>query len=107
MTLYINCCVREESRTNMLANAVLKKLGNEYTELKLYEKNLQPLSKESLERRTALIGQGDYSDSMFDFAKQFAAADIIVIAAPYWDLSFPAPLKTYIENIYITGIVSE
>ena len=38
MTLYINCCVREESRTNRLANAVLKKLGNEYTELKLYEK---------------------------------------------------------------------
>lgn len=107
MTLFINCCVREGSRTNRLANAVLKKLGNEYTELKLYEKNLLPLSKESLERRTALIGQGDYSDSMFDFAKQFAAADIIVIAAPYWDLSFPAPLKTYIENIYITGIVSE
>lgn len=107
MTLFINCCVREESRTNRLANAVLKKLGNEYTELKLYEKSLKPLDKASLERRTALIEQGAYSDKMFDCAKQFAAAECIVIAAPYWDLSFPAPLKTYIENIYITGIVSE
>ena len=30
-----------------------------------------------------------------------------MIAAPFWDLSFPAILKLYIENIYITGIVSE
>ena len=43
---------------------------------------------------------------MFDHAKQFASADTIVIAAPYWDLSFPSTLKIYIENIYVTGIVS-
>ena len=36
MTLYINCCVREESRTNRLARAVLQKLGGDITELKLY-----------------------------------------------------------------------
>ena len=33
-------------------------------------------------------------------------ADTIVIAAPFWDFSFPAALKIYIENIYVTGIVS-
>ena len=43
---------------------------------------------------------------MFDYAHQFADADDIIIAAPYWDLGFPAQLKTYIENIYVTGIVS-
>lgn len=106
MTLYINCCVRAESRTNRLAKAVLKKLGDKYTELKLYEQNLRPLDAEALSYRTSLIEKGDYGDKMFDLAKQFAAADKIVIAAPYWDLSFPAPLKTYIENIYVTGIVS-
>ena len=61
----------------------------------------------TLKKRTALIESGDYSDRMFEYAKQFASADTIVIAAPYWDLSFPAVLKTYFENIYITGIVSE
>ena len=44
--------------------------------------------------------------SMFDYAHQFADADDIIIAAPYWDLGFPAQLKTYIENIYVPGIVS-
>ena len=28
------------------------------------------------------------------------------VPLPYWDLGFPAQLKTYIENIYVTGIVS-
>ena len=107
MTLYINCCVREESRTDRLARAVLQKLGGDFTELNLYEVNLKPLDKKTLNKRTALIEQGDYSDPIFDYAKQFASADSIVIAAPYWDLSFPATLKTYIENIYVTGIVSE
>ena len=107
MILYINCCVRKESRTNRLAKAVLQKLGEEYTELKLYEENLRPLDAEALNKRTALVEQGDYSDRMFDYAKQFANADTIVIAAPYWDSSFPAPLKIYIENIYVTGILSE
>ena len=107
MTLYINCCVRKESRTDRLARAVLRKLGGDFTELNLYEENLKPLDIETLDKRTALIEQGDYSDKLFDYAKQFASADTMVIAAPYWDLSFPASLKTYFENIYVTGIVSE
>ena len=106
MTLYINCCVREKSRTDRLARAVLKMLGGDITELNLYRENLKPLDRDTLNKRTALIEQGDYSDPIFDYAKQFASADSIVIAAPYWDLSFPATLKIYIENIYVTGIVS-
>lgn len=107
MTLYINCCVREKSRTDRLARAVLEKLGGDFTELRIYDAALKPLDRETLDRRTALIEHGDYNDKLFDYAKQFASADTIVIAAPYWDLSFPAPLKAYFENIYVTGIVSE
>ena len=104
--LYINSCVREESRTERIAKELLSRLGNDFCELNLAELNLTPLTKEKLNLRTALIKKNYYDDCMFDLAKQFAAADIIVISAPYWDLSFPALLKTYIENIYITGIVS-
>ena len=107
MVLYINSCVRSESRTNRIARAVLEKLGNEYTELYLPDENLQPLSESRLEKRTRLIEKGDYSDEMFSLAKQFASAKKIVISAPYWDLSFPSTVKLYIENIYVTGIVSE
>ena len=103
--LHINCCPRKESRTKRLADALLKKLGN-YEELKLYHEKILPLNEERLEHRTALIEKGKYDDECFKYAKQFADADIIVISAPFWDLSFPAILKVYIENIYITGIVS-
>ena len=107
MILYINACVREESRTARLAEALLQKLGGEYTELCLEEENILPLDRKALAERTALIDAGDYSSPRFERAKQFAAADTIVISAPFWDLSFPAMLKCYLENIYVTGIVSK
>ena len=75
MILYINCCVREESRTNKLAQAVLQLLDGEIVELNLYEENLRSLDRKTLAKRTALIEKEDFSNSMFDYAKQFAAAD--------------------------------
>ena len=66
-----------------------------------------PLTKETLEKRTRFIENGDYTFPIFKYAKQFAEAEIIIISAPYWDLSFPAELKIYIENIYVTGITSK
>lgn len=111
--LYINACVRKESRTDFLSRKVLEKAlnqandaGHEVTIKELYIGNmdLQPLTKERLEKRTELGNCGDFSDPMFDLAKEFAQADEIVVGAPYWDLSFPASLKVYIENICVTGI---
>lgn len=106
MTLYINCCAREESRTNRLARALLESLGGEYQELNLYKEDIKPLTGEALEMRNELLAAGSFDAPEFHYARQFAKADRIVIAAPYWDLSFPSILKVYIENIYVTGIVS-
>lgn len=106
MNLYINACVRTESRTDKIARALLEKLG-EYEEVCLAKMGLKPLDEETLQKRTNLVMARNYDDSMFDLAKQFASAEKIVIAAPHWDLSFPALLKIYIENIYVTGIVSK
>lgn len=105
--LFINACVREESRTHRLAAALLERLGGQWEEVRLGDLDLQPLSEDRLNRRTALIEQKDYTDPMFDLARQFQCAEEIVIAAPYWDLGFPAILKLYLENIYVTGLVSE
>jgi len=107
MILYVNACVRENSRTDRIARALLRKLGGETEEVKLAEELPEPLSEARLRRRTELIEKGDYADPMFRLARQFQAAEAIVIAAPYWDLSFPAVLKAYLENIYVTGLVSE
>lgn len=92
MTLFINCCPRGESRTEKLARALLKALG-EYEELRLYDEPLHPLGRADIAKRDALLAEKKYDDEMFCYARQFAAADRIVIAAPYWDLSFPAQLK--------------
>jgi len=107
MILYVNACVRSESRTDRIARVLLGRLGGEQEEVRLSEDTPEPLSAKRLARRTALIERGDYTDPMFRYARQFQRADTIVIAAPYWDLSFPAVLRTYLENVYVTGLVSE
>lgn len=106
MILYVNACVRTESRTNELAKTLLDLIGKPYTERKLSEDMPLPLSEDRLAYRTRLIDNKDYHDSIFDDAKEFSLADTIVISAPYWDLSFPTILKAYIENIYVAGIVT-
>ncbi len=107
MILYVNACVREQSRTNRIAAELLKKLGGSYREVKLAEAEISPLTSERLQKRMELIERKDYSDKSFDLAKQFAAADTIVISAPFWDATFPSILKVYLENIYVLGIVTE
>ena len=48
--------------------------------------------------------EGDLANPIFAYARQFAQADEIIIAAPFWDLSFPAVLKSYLEQINVVGI---
>lgn len=105
--LVANCCIRrEESRTAELLDSFVSALPEdcEMTELTLMDERLFPLTGLFFEERQALLETGDLYDPRFKRAHQFADADIIVIAAPFWDLSFPALLKLYIENISVDGI---
>ena len=102
--LFINACVRKNSRTLELAKYVLNNLSREVEEVNLYKEELLPLSVEELKLRDLAIQTKDFSNKVFDYAKQFANAQIIVIAAPYWDLTFPAIVKNYLEKITVNGI---
>ena len=104
MILFINACVRKDSRTRRLADALLSEWNEPVTELRLADIDFPVTSEEYLSRRDRLTAAEKFSDPMFDRANQFAAADRIVIAAPHWDLSFPASLKQYIEHINVVGI---
>ncbi len=104
MILFIDACVREKSRTRVLAETLLGKLSDEVTRVRLEEVPFDLTDQRYLEKRDALIAKGAFDDDMFSLARQFAQADTIVIAAPYWDLSFPATLKQYIEAINVLGI---
>ena len=102
--LFINACPRPDSRTSDLAQEVLKRTDGEINEVKLYDISLPVLDVEGLKKREFAAQSRDFSDPSFDLAKQFAMADTVVIAAPYWDLMFPAVLKCYLENITVAGI---
>ena len=105
--LYIDCCIRgEESRSARLAQAFLENLSPEYevTRRCLMEEALYPLTAETLRQRDALLAQGKTDHPRFRFAHEIAAADLVVMAAPFWDLSYPAALRTYIEYISAVGL---
>jgi len=102
--LFVNACVRKESRTRRLAGKLLSKLGRPFEEVRLVEIAFPTSNEEYLNKRDQLISKGDWQNPLFDRARQFSEAETIVIAAPYWDLSFPAMLKQYLEQINVVGI---
>ena len=102
--LFVDACVRPGSRTRALADCFLSLRGRPVRRLLLEQADLQPLNGFSLARRDALIAAEDWNDPLFRYARQFAAAEEIVIAAPYWDLSFPALLKVYLEQVCVCGL---
>ena len=57
-----------------------------------------------LNDRDALAGIRCFDAPVYDLARQFRAADRVVVAAPFWDLTFPAALRTYIEYISANGL---
>ena len=104
MILFVNGCVRENSRTLELAQAVLAKETDAIEEVRLYPDGPNGLNAEKLAQRDALLTNQELDHPMFRWARQFAAADTIVIAAPYWDLAFPAKVRAYLEEVTVSGI---
>jgi FMN-dependent NADH-azoreductase len=78
-------------------------------ELNLYQEHIPRLEYEYFESRNCIISEdaaGKLPEKeqkevhkIVELCDQFIEADIYVIAAPMWSLSFPAPLKEYIDCI--------
>lgn len=97
------------SRTGQLCSAYLEAFCTAHPEyevhrLALREEHLMPNAWEDLMEREHLIRAGELDSPVFRHAREFAEADHILIGAPYWDLSFPAQLKGYIEKVCVGGI---
>lgn len=104
MILFINACVREDSRTKRLAEYLIARLDGKVTEVRLSEISFPSVDEAFITRRDELAREGRFDDPIFTFARTFAEADCIVIAAPFWDLSFPAILKQYFELVNAVGV---
>lgn len=111
--LFVDACIRgDRSRTAQLCDVYLeeflKKNPDTVVEtVTLRSEDIRPHSLEKLDLRDSLIAACDFSHPMFDFAKQFKEADYVLIGSPYWDLSFAAALKVYIENIIVADLTFE
>ena len=94
--LFADCCIRgEASRTKKLADAFLSALPADcrVTRLDLMAEELSYFKDGYFAQREQLLAAGERDHPRFRYAHQFAQADRIVIAAPFWDLSFPALLQ--------------
>ena len=106
--LFVNGCISqrgEESRTLVLARSFLDAWQARHPEAEVETVEpeallaLKPFAPEMLNDRDALAGIRCFDAPVYDLARQFRAADRVVVAAPFWDLTFPAALRTYIEYI--------
>lgn len=110
--LIVDSCISTrgaQSRTRRLAQTFAEAFLEEHPEAQVERVNLEALSlppfdRPLLERRNALHAAGQFDDPLYDLARQFRDADEIVVAAPFWDLSYPAMLRTYIEHISAVGV---
>jgi FMN-dependent NADH-azoreductase len=104
-TLVIYYLPREESRTKRLLNLFLN-IGkfNDVDYLDLNNEDIKPLKLNDIVKRDNHIMNNDYNDPMFKYAKEFIKYENIIIACPFWDLSFPSIIKIYIENICVNNL---
>lgn len=100
--IYINACMRAGSRTQRIATPIIQELCKRYNvETVDLTKNMYPVAdNNALEDRN----QGIVPQEHVGIAKKIAAADRIVIAAPFWDMSFPSALKVFFENMSLFGV---
>ena len=104
--LYVDCCI----------GAANPEPGVWPRHFRRLTAHLEDRNSEPAGRRTAVFfrpvfpatagpaGRRKSGAPRFRYAWQFARADAIVLAALLWDLSFPALLKVYIEQVSVEGI---
>lgn len=106
--LFIDCCIRgKESRTRKLASAFLEAVDQSkyhITTVNPEAEGMSPLTGANFAQRERLVEEGSLDHPRFHYARQLAQTDVAVFAAPMWELSFPAILKIYLENVSVKGL---
>jgi FMN-dependent NADH-azoreductase len=109
MLLYVNGCLRDESRTKRLADLWLERrtYEGEVCRVDLARLDVDPLDAvgpNPLGAYSEAVRTASYEHPMFRFATQFAQADEVLIAAPFWNYSLPAKLHAYLELVCSQGV---
>lgn len=86
--------------TLQIAAHIIKKLLERYVTTHLGELPMEPISSATYRDRS----EGRIPNSAVECASTISAADRILIAASFWDMSFPAVLKTFFEHTSLFDI---
>lgn len=99
---YVDACLRIGSNTKKIADAIIAKLSERYDieTVRLSEYAFPVVGNDILNDRA----NGIVPDEYVAMAKKLANADRIVIAAPFWDMSFPGALKVFLENMSLFNV---
>lgn len=100
--IFIDCTMREESRTRKIAMPLVEELGKRYDieTIRLDGAGFPAVGSRILHDRDNGIVPEEYAE----MSRRIAAADRLVIAAPFWDMSFPSALKVFFENMSLFHI---
>ena len=108
--LYIKANAKPDhlSRTMRIANAFVEKYQELHPEdeiitLDLYKEKIGFLQEEQVLKHLEPPAAGS-QDPVLQYAYQFRDADKYIIAAPFWNLSYPAILKAYIDYVTVVGV---
>lgn len=100
--LYIDGTLREsDSRTKLLADAFVNALADRFSVEKVVISKLGFTPKKFVDVdyfNPALPGEKEIAE-----AKRLATADVIVLAAPFYDMGLPSFVHAYFERISIDG----
>ena len=108
--LFIDACMRapELSRTHRLCRYFLAQYTARHPEAEVLHRDLRqcalPLLTGALAReRDGWVAWG-MDHPLLSPAREVAGADLILVGAPYWDMSFPSALKVYLEWSSVLGL---
>ena len=100
--MVIDACMHEGSRTRKILEPVVAELSKRYSVEKIVlEADSYPVvGKKILNERSS----GYVPPEIVETAKRIASAERLVIAAPFWDMSYPSALKVFFENMSLFNI---
>ncbi len=118
--LYISANPKPEnlSASKTVARQLVNRITEKYTEIEfeeldLYEDHIPQLKHSYFAGRSAIISDEERKrlpeseqrevQRIAALCDQFCSADVYVLAAPMWSLSFPAPVKEYIDCVIQAG----
>ena len=100
--LFVDACMRDElSRTRILCREFLDQYAALHPQCQILHRDLTcpslPVLTGPMAQERDALAADEKDHPMLQPAFEAAQADLILVGAPYWDMTFPAALKVYLE----------